>query len=165
MNILDWFRDEGAHIKNTVTSNDKLHKWHKDMDHWVDNAMKELHSLRLLHIKPELAFHPKIDLARTPKEYKIVVEIPGVNPKDLHLTINNHVITISGEKKSDHETEENHTHTTECAYGSFERVLTLPDDADMETIQAEFEHGVLHITVHRKKTPSHKKDIEIKIHK
>jgi HSP20 family protein len=54
-------------------------------------------------------------------------------------------------------------HKAECSYGHFERTLSLPEDADMETIQAEFSHGALHITINRLQLPSNKKDVNIKI--
>jgi HSP20 family protein len=163
MAVWDWFREEGNQIKNSIMSNETLKKWHADMDHWFDSTMQELSRLRLTSMKPELSFRPKVDVSETKKQYNITVEIPGVHPKDLRLDIENHRIIVSGEKRSSYELKEDNMHKTECSYGCFERVLSLPEDADMSTIQAEFFHGALHVTVNRLPLPSNKKNVDIKV--
>lgn len=163
MTVWNWFREESNHIKNSITTNDTLKKWHTDLDRWFDHTMQELSHARLTGAKPEIVFHPKVDISETKQQYKVTVEVPGVHPKELHLEAKNHMITVSGEKKSSHESEEDSMHRTECSYGRFDRVLSLPEDADMETIQAEFSHGTLHITINRLQLPSNRKNINIKI--
>jgi len=163
MTVWNWFRKESHHAKKSLESNDTLRKFHADIDRWFGSAMQELSHLHLTSVKPEIVFHPKIDISESKKQYKITVEVPGVHPKDLHLDIENHVITVSGEKKSSHESsKEEYARSMECSYGEFERVLALPEDADMETMQAEFLHGSLYITINRLDLPSNKKKVEIK---
>jgi HSP20 family molecular chaperone IbpA len=96
MTVWDWFREESANIKNGITTNETVKKWHKDMDHWFDRTMQELSRLRLTSIKPEIVFHPKIDISETKQQYKITVEVPGVHPKELQLSKENHTIIVSG---------------------------------------------------------------------
>lgn len=163
MTIWNWFVEEGTRVKEGITTNNTLKKWHTDMDHWFDRTMQELSRLRLTSVKPEISFRPKVDISETKQHYKVTVEVPGVNPKELHLETEHHMLKISGEKRSSHESTEDNMHKTECSYGRFERVLSLPEDADMSTLQAEFSHGALHITLNRLQLPSNKKKIDIKV--
>ncbi len=107
---------------------------------------------------------PYIDLAATDKDYSITVEIPGVNEKDIKLELNaDGVLTIRGEKKRETGHKDKNFYRVERAYGSFQRALSLPDDANQDAIDAAFKNGVLTITVPRRpavQVPA--KQIEIK---
>ena len=106
---------------------------------------------------------PTLDIGATDKEYAISVEIPGVDQKDIKLEIVGNTLTISGEKKQEKEEKEKGYYRVERAYGSFKRVLSLPEDADQEAINAKFKKGVLNITLPKKSVSATKmKQIEIK---
>jgi HSP20 family protein len=106
---------------------------------------------------------PKLDLGSTRKEYSIQVEIPGVDEKDIRLEIDNDTLTISGEKKQASEEKNRQYYRLERSYGSFQRMLSLPRDADRENINARFKKGVLTVTIPRKSIPeSQVKQIQIK---
>ena len=106
---------------------------------------------------------PTLDLGATDKEYTITVEIPGVDEKDIKLEIINDTLTISGEKKQEKEEKEKNYYRMERSYGSFQRVLSLPEDADQDKINATFKKGVLTVTMPRKALPkSDVKQIEVK---
>ena len=62
MAVWDWFREESENIKDGLESNDTLKKWHSDVDRWFNTTMQELSHLHLTSVKPEIAFHPKIDI-------------------------------------------------------------------------------------------------------
>ena len=97
------------------------------------------------------------------KEYAISVEVPGVDEKDVKIELANNTLTIGGEKKQEKEEKEKNFYRVERSYGSFQRVLSLPEDADQEKIQATFKKGVLRITVPRKALPhAEAKQIEVK---
>jgi len=93
---------------------------------------------------------PRLDLVATEKEYTICVEIPGVDEKDIQLQTANDTLTIFGEKKQAVEEKNKHYYRVERSYGSFQRVLSLPQDADQDKINARFKKGVLTITIPRK---------------
>lgn len=106
---------------------------------------------------------PTLDLSATDKEYAITVEIPGVDEKDVKLELANDTLTIRGEKKQEKEEKDHNYYRMERSYGSFQRVLSLPDDADQESIKAKFKRGVLKVTMLRKALPhSDVKRIEVK---
>ena len=115
---------------------------------------------------PRLAegmFKPSLDLGATDKEYTVTVELPGVDEKDVRLEIVNDNLIIRGEKKQETEEQEKNYYRMERSYGSFERVLSLPEDADQDGVKATFKKGVLTVTLPRKALPeSDVKKIEVK---
>ncbi len=106
---------------------------------------------------------PTLDVGCTDKEYSISIEVPGVDEKDIRLELSDNTLTIRGEKKRDQEEKEKNYYRLERSYGSFQRVLSLPDDVDQEGIKAKFKKGVLKITVPRRELPKPDvKRIEVK---
>ncbi|MCI5137300.1 MAG: Hsp20/alpha crystallin family protein, partial [Candidatus Electrothrix sp. AR1] len=81
---------------------------------------------------------PMTDLAASDKEYTVTVEVPGAEKDDIKIEVVNNVMTIRGEKKQKKEEKEKDYYRQERFYGSFQRVLSLPEDADQETIKATF---------------------------
>lgn len=96
---------------------------------------------------------PTLDLGATDKAYTVAVEVPGVNEKDVKVEIANDTLTIRGEKKQEKEEKDKNYYRVERSYGSFQRVLSLPEDADQEGVSATFKNGVLTVTMPRKATP------------
>lgn len=96
---------------------------------------------------------PYVDISANSKEYVITVEIPGVRDKDIQLEITDNTIIIKGEKRQEQEEQQKNFYRIERSYGSFQRVLSLPEDADQDNIQAIFTNGVLNITINRKNIP------------
>ncbi|MBW1778481.1 MAG: Hsp20/alpha crystallin family protein [Deltaproteobacteria bacterium] len=106
---------------------------------------------------------PTLDIAASDKEYTITVEIPGVDEKDVKLELVEDTLTIRGEKRQEKEENEKDFYRMERSYGAFQRVLSLPEDADQDRIQAAFKKGVLTVSIPRKSVPaSGGKRIEIK---
>src|SRR5918999_5884568 len=83
------------------------------------------------------------DVSEDANSLRITMELPGVNPDDVRLSLENNILTIRGEKK--HEKEENNerVHRFERTYGMFERTFALPNTVDPEKIEARYENGVL----------------------
>lgn len=105
---------------------------------------------------------PKVDIAATDDQYMITVEVPGVSEKDVSVEVSGNTMTIRGEKKQEQEEKDRNYYRIERSYGSFQRILSLPDDADQDNIKADFKNGVLSITMPRKSLPeSEVKRIEI----
>jgi HSP20 family protein len=97
---------------------------------------------------------PTLDISAGDKEYNITVEVPGVEDKDVKIEVVNNNLVISGEKKQEKEEKEKNFYRVERCYGSFRRVLSLPEDADQDKIKAAFKKGVLTLTVPRKAQPA-----------
>jgi HSP20 family protein len=90
---------------------------------------------------------PNMDVKETDKEIIIEAELPGMQEKDVSLTLQEGVLTVQGEKNVEHdETKENY-HMMERRYGSFQRSLRLPDTVDENKVEARFENGVLRVTL------------------
>ena len=105
---------------------------------------------------------PLVDITEDDKEYLITAELPEVKKEDVKVAVENGVLTISGERKSEKEEKNKKYHRIERAYGSFERSFIVPDDADADKVNAEFKDGVL--KVHLPKSERSKaKQIEVKV--
>jgi HSP20 family protein len=90
---------------------------------------------------------PATDLVETDSEYVLRADLPGLNKDDVHVELNENVLTVSGERKSEHEERKEGYYRLERASGSFSRSLTLPEGVDAEQIKAGFENGVLEVRV------------------
>lgn len=107
---------------------------------------------------------PTLDVGASEKEYTITVELPGVDQKDVRLELSDDTLRISGEKKQEKEDSEKGYYRVERSYGAFQRLLSLPEDADRDNIDAAFKGGVMTITIPRRTAPEKEstKQIEIK---
>jgi len=77
----------------------------------------------------------------------IRAELPGVSPEDMNISLQNNVLTISGERKAEQEEERGGYYIRERRYGSFSRSFTLPQGTDESKVRARFDQGVLEVTV------------------
>ena len=90
---------------------------------------------------------PRVDVSEDDKAYQIEAEMPGVEEKDVDVTIKDGHLTLRGEKKTEREEKKKDYHMTERSFGSFQRSFRLPSDVDAEKIKAEFAKGVLTLTL------------------
>ena len=90
---------------------------------------------------------PAMDLTEEDDRYVLRADLPGVREDEVHVELEDNVLTISGERKSEHEERKEGLYRLERASGSFSRSLTLPEGIDPESIQARFEKGVLEVRV------------------
>lgn len=107
------------------------------------------------------SFAPSLNISENEKKFVIEVEVPGVDKENIQVNMENNELTISGERKFEEKEENKQYHRVETRYGSFSRSLTLPDNADSESVQATYENGILTISID-KSEKSLKKQIEIK---
>lgn len=109
------------------------------------------------------AFSPKINVAETDKEVAVTAELPGMDEKDVNVELNEGTLTISGEKKEEHEEKGKNWHRVERSYGSFHRVVQLPARVDEKQARAKFKKGLLTVTLPKlEKDQGKRKTIEIK---
>lgn len=90
---------------------------------------------------------PKVDVRENGDAITVEAELPGMEEKDVDVTLRDGILTIKGEKKSERTTKEDDYHMSERSYGSFQRSFRVPDSVDNENISAKLEKGVLHITL------------------
>jgi len=112
-----------------------------------------------------LGIRPEFEVKETDEGLSITAELPGVSEKDINVTLEKGILTISGEKKSE-ETKEGETYyISERSYGSFSRSLRLPYEPEESKISATFSNGVLKLTIPRStttKTQAHKIEVQEK---
>jgi HSP20 family protein len=90
---------------------------------------------------------PACDIFEDKEGIRIVAEVPGVNPEDVRLSLENNTLTIRGEKKQVAEEKTEHIHRYERSYGVFERSFGLPTTVDPEKVEAEYSNGLLTVTL------------------
>ena len=99
-------------------------------------------------------FKPHLELGAGEDAYTISMEIPGVDEKDVRIDIVNDILIIQGEKKQQKEAKDKYYYKLERSYGHIERILSLPEDADQDTVCANFKNGILQVCIHRKSLPA-----------
>lgn len=105
---------------------------------------------------------PAVDIAEDNKEYVIKAELPDVRREEVKVSVENGLLTISGERKFEKEEKDKKYHRVERAYGYFSRSFSLPDAADAEQVKAEYKDGVLHVHVPKSESKKAKR-IEVKV--
>ena len=93
------------------------------------------------------AFQPDIDVTETDKEIKVSAELPGMDDKDIDVSLTRDSLTIKGEKKEEKEEKKKDFYRMERSYGSFSRTIPIPVEIDTEKAKAQFKKGVLTITL------------------
>jgi HSP20 family protein len=105
---------------------------------------------------------PSVDIIEDEKEWLVKTDLPEVKKEDVKVTVENGVLTITGERKFEKEEKDKKYHRIERSYGTFMRSFTLPDGADGSKVNADFKDGVL--KVHLPKSEKAKpKSVEVKV--
>jgi len=105
---------------------------------------------------------PAVDIKEEPNRYVIKADIPGVDPKDIHVSMENGMLTIHGERLHEKEEKNENYYRAERTRGVFYRRFNLPDSVDGENISAKGKHGVLEIII-PKKTKNQSRKVDVKV--
>jgi HSP20 family protein len=105
---------------------------------------------------------PLVDITEDDKEYLIKVELPEVQKDNVKVTVESGTLTISGERKAEKEEKGRKFHRVERFYGRFERSFSIPEDAEADSVKAEFKDGVLRVHL-AKSEKARPKQIEVKV--
>ena len=92
-------------------------------------------------------WQPLVDVRETEDAYRVEVELPAVNPKDVRIGLQDGVVNVSGERRAVASDDADRVHRTERRYGKFARSFRLPEDADADAIRATAKDGVITIVV------------------
>lgn len=172
----NWFKDEDESRSQVVpvrrgTSpqsdyNSILEK-QKDFEELFDTFRKSIENtfapLKTDDVFKSSWFKPSLDISSSDDKYTVKVELPGVDLKDISIEVNNSTMTVKGEKKQELEEKEKDFYRIERSYGSFQRMLNLPEDSDISNISSEHKDGVLTIKIPKIELPkSEVKKVEIK---
>ncbi len=109
-----------------------------------------------------LDWAPSVDISETDAEFLIRAELPAVKKEDVHITVDDGLLTISGERRQKTEDKSEKLHRVESVYGKFSRSFTLPESADENSIRAESKDGVITVHVNKMKVAP-RKATEIKV--
>jgi HSP20 family protein len=93
------------------------------------------------------SFVPRVDIWEEEKAFEIHVAVPGVAKEDFKIEVNDHVLTVSGERKFTKEKKDSNYHSVETQFGAFKRAFTLPENVDAGNITAKYNNGILEVTV------------------
>ena len=93
------------------------------------------------------AWNPRVDIYEDKENLVLEAELPGMNQDDFDLSFENNVLTLKGERKFEKNVDESNYHRVERAYGSFTRSFSLPQTVTAEGAQAQFENGILRVTL------------------
>ncbi|KAJ3248848.1 Heat shock protein HSP 90-beta [Chytriomyces hyalinus] len=97
-----------------------------------------------------------MDVCESDKQYIVTMDLPGVQKEDISVTVKDHVVTVSGQRKSsfdEKKKEGDQVHVVERAFGSFSRSFSLPKDASQDELKASMEHGVLKLEIGKTEVP------------
>jgi len=108
------------------------------------------------------SFVPAVDIYEDPQKVVLKLEVPGIEEKDLDIRVENHTLTVKGERKFEKEEKEENFHRIERRYGSFYRAFTLPSTVDTENVGATYNAGVLKLEL-KKKAEAQPKQIKVNV--
>jgi HSP20 family protein len=133
-----------------------------EVDRLFDTFLREPLGAMDWPLWPTGKWSPAIDVAEDEKELTVRAELPGIDPKDLEVTVAGGQLVVSGEKKESSEGKEKGVYRSETRYGSFRRTVPLPEGIDTENVDAQYANGVLTLRL-AKTAPAAAKRIEVKV--
>jgi HSP20 family protein len=102
-----------------------------------------------------------VNVAETQDEYRVTAELPGLSSGDVEVLLDEDVLTIRGERRFERRDDKESYHLIECSYGTVQRSLRLPAPVDAQQVQANFENGLLRITLPKSKAQERARRIEV----
>jgi HSP20 family protein len=139
-NLVPWGRSRGVASREPE---DVFTQLHREMNSLFDNAWRGFGVPAVAGDSSVSQLQPTTDIAETDKEYEVTVELPGIDEKDVEVTLSNGVLSIKGEKKFEREEKKKDYYLSERSFGSFQRSIRVPDGIDPEKVSAAFNKGVL----------------------
>jgi len=134
-----------------------------EIDRLFDSVMRDPLGALDWAFQGSRGWAPTVDVAESEEEFTVRAEIPGIDPKDLEVSITGNQLVLAGVKKEWSETKEKDYHQSESRSGSFRRLIPIPPSVDPDKVEAEYSNGVL--TIHLKKLrtePPKKVDVKVK---
>ena len=104
---------------------------------------------------------PRVDVRETKEAYEVLADLPGLDKKDINISLHDNVLTVKGERKSEEKSEDENRYFHERTYGNFSRSFRLPNKVEQKDIRAEYKDGVLKVVL-SKAEEAKPREIEIK---
>ncbi len=118
-----------------------MNRLHSNMERFFNLFDDEDEEIR------QIEWRPRSSVVDLEDKYEITAELPGLTKDDVNIELNNGILTISGEKKEEHEHKERNLHLNERVYGMFRRSFRLQPEIDADQIEAKFDNGILTVTL------------------
>ncbi len=157
--LLPWKKHNDVAVRREREDN-PFSLLHRQVNELFDNFFDDFSGSQFLAAKSEIC--PSFDVTETDDGIEINAELPGMDEKDIDVSLDNNVLTVKGEKKQEHEEKKKDHHVSERSYGMFQRSFSLPSGLEHDRIKANFKNGVLKITMPKsKEAKENRKKIEI----
>ncbi len=129
-----------------------------DFDHVFDSFFRMPSTMKSCNCD----FMPSVDITDDKDHVRIDVELPGMKKEDIKVTVEDSVLTVSGERKTKSEEKDKNYIRTERSYGTFARSFTLSDDINTENIKADYKDGILSVSL-AKQEKAKPKEINVEV--
>jgi HSP20 family protein len=157
MKLMPWKKKENAVVRGGEGPS-SLGLFRTEMNRLMDRFFADPWSMFDDDAFPSFSgWSPSFDVVDGEKDVTVRAEIPGVDPKDVEVTVSGTLLTISGEKKDAREEKGKQVWRSECSYGSFRRSIALPEGVDAEKVSAEHANGILTVKVAKSKAAEAKR--------
>lgn len=126
---------------------------HQELNNFLRDTFMESVFSHPLNLKKMSTWRPAIELKQTEKDYKVKVQLPGVNKEDIHIDLNNDYLTVTAEIKEEKNAkgEDEKIHTSEFRYGKYVRTVSFDNPIKSDQSVAEYNNGILNITMPKQK--------------
>lgn len=126
---------------------------HQELNNFLRDTFMESMFSHPLNLRKTSTWRPAIELKQTEKDYKVKVQLPGVNKEDIHVDLNNDYMTVTAEVKDEKESkdEASKIHTSEFRYGKYIRTISFENPVKSDESVAEYKNGILNITLPKQK--------------
>ena len=146
--LIPWKKnDDRSMTLRRNQSIDPFDQFRSEMDRMFENFLSAFSGRMSLLDRSFGNFVPNLDVTETDKEVKVVAELPGMDEKEVEVTLVDGALQIRGEKREEHEENKRDFFRQEVRYGAFERMIPLPAEIDADKAKASFKKGVLRITL------------------
>ena len=121
----------------------------------VEQMMHQTFGNSLENVSSRLSYSPLMNVSETESDYLVIMDLPGVEKKDVEVNLNNGILTVSGERKISEKSDENNSIWHETTYGKFSRSFELTSEILEDKIKGKFKDGVLNITIPKAEEVKH----------
>lgn len=159
--LVPWRRREGRQLARQGEES-PLQALQQEMNRLFDEFF---HDVELAPFEGEGglgSISPTVDVRETDKQIRISAELPGMDEKDIDVSLSENALTLRGEKQSEQKSDDERYHRIERSYGAFHRVVPLPAEVDPDKVDATFKNGVLNIVLPKVVASASAKKIDVR---
>jgi len=150
MSIIPW-RNKRENRNGATAEEHPLARLRVEMDHLFERFWRDPGGSSFADLLPSgVGVGLRLNLAESENEVTVTAELPGVDPKDVEISVTDNLLTIRGEKKQEKEEKKRNYHYVERSFGSFHRSIPLPSSVDSNKVDAHYKNGVLTVTLQKR---------------